>query len=111
MKTEFPQNPLDQLHMAIRAVFLSWNNERAIFYRKQYGIPDDLGTAANVQAMVFGNMSDDSGTGVGFTRDPASGEKNLYAECLMNAQGEDLVAGIRTPKHIEELARELPSRT
>jgi pyruvate,orthophosphate dikinase len=106
---EFPQGPLDQLHMAIRAVFLSWNNERAIFYRKQYGIPDDLGTAANVQAMVFGNMSDDSGTGVGFTRDPASGEKNLYAECLMNAQGEDLVAGIRTPKHIEELERELPS--
>jgi pyruvate,orthophosphate dikinase len=105
---EFPQGPLDQLHMAIRAVFLSWNNERAIFYRKQYGIPDDLGTAANVQAMVFGNMSDDSGTGVGFTRDPASGEKNLYAECLMNAQGEDLVAGIRTPKHIEELERELP---
>ena len=108
-KTEFPQNPLDQLHMAIRAVFLSWNNERAIFYRKQYGIPDDIGTAANVQAMVFGNMSNDSGTGVGFTRDPASGEKKLYAECLMNAQGEDLVAGIRTPKHIEELARELPS--
>lgn len=108
VKAEFPQNPLDQLHMAIRAVFLSWNNERAIFYRKQYGIPDDLGTAANVQAMVFGNMSDDSGTGVGFTRDPASGEKQLYAECLMNAQGEDLVAGIRTPKHIEELARELP---
>ncbi|MEW6145337.1 MAG: pyruvate, phosphate dikinase [Thermodesulfobacteriota bacterium] len=106
---EFPQGPLDQLHMAIRAVFLSWNNERAIFYRKQYGIPDDLGTAANVQAMVFGNMSDDSGTGVGFTRDPASGERNLYAECLMNAQGEDLVAGIRTPKHIEELERELPS--
>ena len=109
VKEEFPQSPLDQLHMAIRAVFLSWNNERAIFYRKQYGIPDDLGTAANVQAMVFGNMSDDSGTGVGFTRDPASGEKSLYAECLMNAQGEDLVAGIRTPKHIEELARELPS--
>ena len=108
-KTEFPQNPLDQLHMAIRAVFLSWNNERAIFYRKQYGIPDDIGTAANVQAMVFGNMSNDSGTGVGFTRDPASGEKKLYAECLMNAQGEDLVAGIRTPKYIEELARELPS--
>jgi len=108
VRAEFPQSPLDQLHMAIRAVFLSWNNERAIFYRKQYGIPDDLGTAANVQAMVFGNMSDDSGTGVGFTRDPASGEKQLYAECLMNAQGEDLVAGIRTPKHIEELARELP---
>lgn len=107
-KTEFPQRPLDQMHMAIRAVFLSWNNERAIFYRKQYGIPDDLGTAANVQAMVFGNMSDDSGTGVGFTRDPASGEKKLYAECLMSAQGEDLVAGIRTPKHIEELKRELP---
>ena len=107
-KKNFPQNPVDQLYMAINAVFLSWNNPRAIFYRKQYGIPDDIGTATNVQAMVFGNMSDDSGTGVGFTRDPATGEKSLYAECLMNAQGEDLVAGIRTPKHIEELERELP---
>ena len=107
-KKDFPQNPVDQLYMAINAVFLSWNNPRAIFYRKQYGIPDDIGTATNVQAMVFGNMSDDSGTGVGFTRDPATGEKSLYAECLMNAQGEDLVAGIRTPKHIEELERELP---
>ncbi len=107
-KTEFPQDPRDQMYMAIRAVFLSWNNPRAIFYRKQYGIPDDLGTATNVQAMVFGNMSDDSGTGVGFTRDPASGEKKLYAECLMNAQGEDLVAGIRTPKNIDALHAELP---
>ncbi|MCA9809401.1 MAG: pyruvate, phosphate dikinase, partial [Candidatus Dadabacteria bacterium] len=107
-KKDFPQNPVDQLYMAINAVFLSWNNPRAVFYRKQYGIPDDIGTATNVQAMVFGNMSDDSGTGVGFTRDPATGEKSLYAECLMNAQGEDLVAGIRTPKHIEELERELP---
>jgi len=108
-KTEFPQDPREQMYMAIRAVFLSWNNQRAIFYRKQYGIPDDLGTATNVQAMVFGNMSDDSGTGVGFTRDPASGEKQLYAECLMNAQGEDLVAGIRTPKSIDSLAEELPA--
>lgn len=106
---DFPQDPREQLYMAIRAVFLSWNNPRAIFYRKQYGIPDDLGTATNVQAMVFGNMSEDSGTGVGFTRDPASGEKSLYAECLMNAQGEDLVAGIRTPKHIDALAAELPA--
>jgi pyruvate,orthophosphate dikinase len=108
-KTEFPQDPREQMYMAIRAVFLSWNNQRAIFYRKQYGIPDDLGTATNVQAMVFGNMSDDSGTGVGFTRDPASGEKQLYAECLMNAQGEDLVAGIRTPKSIDALAGDLPA--
>jgi pyruvate, orthophosphate dikinase len=106
---DFPQDIREQLHMSIRAVFLSWNNPRAIFYRKQYGIPDEIGTATNVQTMVFGNMSDDSGTGVGFTRDPANGEKNLYAECLMNAQGEDLVAGIRTPKHIDSLAKEMPA--
>jgi len=105
-KEDFPQNPRSQLDMAINAVFLSWNNPRAIFYRKQYGIPDDIGTAINIQTMVFGNKGETSGTGVGFTRDPATGEKTLYAEYLMNAQGEDVVAGIRTPKHIEELERE-----
>lgn len=105
-KEDFPQNPRSQLDMAINAVFLSWDNPRAIFYRKQYGIPDDIGTAINIQTMVFGNKGETSGTGVGFTRDPATGEKTLYAEYLMNAQGEDVVAGIRTPKHIEELERE-----
>ncbi|HEY7536042.1 MAG TPA: pyruvate, phosphate dikinase [Thermodesulfobacteriota bacterium] len=107
-KKDFPKDPRGQLDMAINAVFLSWYNPRAIFYRKQYGIPDDIGTAVNVQAMVFGNKGERSGTGVGFTRDPATGEKTLYAEYLMNAQGEDVVAGIRTPKRIEELQRETP---
>jgi pyruvate,orthophosphate dikinase len=107
-KRDFPQDPRNQLYMAINAVFLSWNNQRAIFYRRQYGIPDELGTAVNVQAMVFGNMGENSGTGVGFTRDPAAGEKTLYAEYLMNAQGEDVVAGIRTPKQINALKREMP---
>ncbi len=104
----FPQDPRTQLRRAIEAVFLSWNNPRAKFYRKQYDIPDDLGTAVNVQTMVFGNMGDNSGTGVGFTRDPATGEKKLYAEYLINAQGEDVVAGIRTPKLIESLKEEMP---
>jgi pyruvate, orthophosphate dikinase len=107
-KDDFPQDPRTQLYMAINAVFLSWNNPRAIFYRKQYGIPDELGTAVNVQVMVFGNMGENSGTGVGFTRDPATGEKTLYAEYLMNAQGEDVVAGIRTPKQIHTLEDEMP---
>jgi pyruvate,orthophosphate dikinase len=107
-KRDFPQDARTQLDMAIVAVFLSWNNPRAIFYRKQYGIPDDIGTAVNVQTMVFGNMGEDSGTGVGFTRDPATGEKKLYAEYLLNAQGEDVVAGIRTPKHLETLEQEMP---
>ncbi|HWP91732.1 MAG TPA: pyruvate, phosphate dikinase [Thermodesulfobacteriota bacterium] len=107
-KRDFPQDPRAQLDMAINAVFLSWNNPRAIFYRKQYGISHDLGTAVNVQAMVFGNKGENSGTGVGFTRDPATGEKTLYAEYLMNAQGEDVVAGIRTPKQIDSLEREMP---
>lgn len=107
-KDNFPQDQMAQLYMAIHAIFLSWNNPRAIFYRKQYGIPDDLGTAVNVQAMVFGNMGENSGTGVGFTRNPATGEKTLYAEYLMNAQGEDVVAGIRTPQQIYALKRELP---
>ena len=107
-KNEFPQSPKSQLFSAINAVFLSWNNPRAVFYRKQYGISDEIGTAVNVQEMVFGNMGENSGTGVGFTRDPASGDNQLYAEYLMNAQGEDVVAGIRTPKHLESLEHDMP---
>ena len=103
----FPQDPKDQLVKAINAVFLSWNNDRAIFYRKQYDIPSEIGTAVTVQSMVFGNMGNDCGTGVGFTRDPLSGEKELFAEYLLNAQGEDVVAGIRTPKNIKTMQREL----
>jgi pyruvate,orthophosphate dikinase len=105
---DFPQDPRRQLDMARDAVFGSWNNERAIFYRRQNSIPDELGTAVNVQAMVFGNMGNSSGTGVGFTRDPSTGEKKFYGEYLMNAQGEDVVAGIRTPKPIDEIAKEMP---
>ncbi len=104
----FPEDPKEQLIQAIKAVFNSWNNQRAKVYRKINDIPDDLGTAVNVQSMVFGNMGDDSGTGVAFTRDPSTGEKKLYGEFLMNAQGEDVVAGIRTPKSIEELKNILP---
>jgi pyruvate,orthophosphate dikinase len=99
---DFPQDPWEQLWGAIRAVFRSWNNERAITYRRLNKIPDDLGTAVNVQAMVFGNMGDDSATGVAFTRDPATGEKVFYGEYLVNAQGEDVVAGIRTPQPINK---------
>ncbi|MEW6162770.1 MAG: pyruvate, phosphate dikinase [Nitrospirota bacterium] len=106
--TDFPENPYEQLRLAINAVFGSWFGDRAIKYRKLHDIPDDLGTACNVQSMVFGNMGDNSGTGVGFTRDPATGEKRFFAECLINAQGEDVVAGIRTPLHIDELERRLP---
>ena len=105
--SEFPQSPLDQLIKAIDAVFLSWNNKRAIFYRKKYNIPSDIGTGVTVQSMVFGNMGEDCGTGVGFTRDPLSGEKELFAEYLLNAQGEDVVAGIRTPKNIKTMQREM----
>ncbi len=105
---DFPQDPRDQLWMAIDAVFNSWNNERAITYRKYNKIPDDLGTAVNVQSMVFGNMGFDSGTGVGFTRNPSTGEKKLYGEYLLNAQGEDVVAGIRTPHPIDKMKEELP---
>ena len=104
----FPQDPYEQLDMARNAVFKSWYNDRAVFYRKQNGIPDDLGTAVNVQAMVFGNMGANSATGVGFTRNPATGEKVFYGEYLRNAQGEDVVAGIRTPRPIEELGDEMP---
>ncbi len=102
-KKPFPQEPKKQLEMAIRAVFDSWNNQRAIVYRKINKIPDHLGTAVNIQMMVFGNMGDDSGTGVAFTRNPSTGEAALYGEYLMNAQGEDVVAGIRTPKSIDTL--------
>ncbi len=105
---EFPQDPWEQLWGAIGAVFRSWNNERAIVYRRLNRIPDDMGTAVNVQAMVFGNLNERSGTGVAFTRDPATGENRLYGEYLLAAQGEDVVAGIRTPKPIEELEREMP---
>ncbi len=102
---EFPQNPKVQLEMAIAAVFRSWYNDRAVTYRRMNKIPDDLGTAVNVQTMVFGNMGETSGTGVGFTRNPASGEKEFYGEFLMNAQGEDVVAGVRTPVPIRELEK------
>jgi len=105
---DFPQDPWEQLYMAIRAVFESWNNPRAIVYRRYNNIPDDLGTAVNIQTMVFGNMGWDSGTGVAFTRNPSTGEKKLYGEYLPNAQGEDVVAGIRTPKKIEEMKEEFP---
>jgi pyruvate,orthophosphate dikinase len=101
---DFPQEPRQQLEKAIEAVFLSWNGQRAVAYRRQNKIPDDLGTAVNVVAMVFGNMGDDSGTGVAFTRDPATGEKRPYGDYLPNAQGEDVVAGIRNTLRLEELA-------
>ena len=104
----FPEDPQEQLWGAIGAVFGSWMNDRAIVYRKLNDIPESWGTAVNVQSMVFGNMGDDSGTGVAFTRDPASGENVFYGEFLMNAQGEDVVAGIRTPLPIRELERENP---
>ncbi|MGI5921077.1 MAG: pyruvate, phosphate dikinase [Syntrophomonadaceae bacterium] len=106
---EFPQNVQEQLILAIKAVFDSWNNHRAIVYRRLNKIPDDLGTAVNVQCMAFGNMGDDCGTGVAFTRNPSTGEKVLYGEFLVNAQGEDVVAGIRTPMPISKLQEELPS--
>ncbi len=104
----FPQDPHQQLDMARDAVFRSWNNDRARYYRKQNKISDDLGTAVNVQAMVFGNMGDTSATGVGFTRNPSTGVKEFYGEYLTNAQGEDVVAGIRTPKAITGLQKDLP---
>jgi len=106
--TEFPDDPWQQLEMSILAVFRSWDNKRAHDYRAFHGIPHDLGTAANIQTMVFGNMGEDSGTGVAFTRDVATGEKRLYAEYLPNAQGEDVVAGVRTPMPIEELGKRHP---
>jgi len=107
-KEDFPQDPFKQLMMARDAVFKSWNNKRAIEYRRIQKIPEHWGTAVNVQSMVFGNMGEDSGTGVGFTRDPATGTKEIYGEYLLNAQGEDVVAGIRTPKPIIELKDDMP---
>src|SRR5436189_1947654 len=107
-KREFPQDPHEQLVMARDAVFRSWQNERAKHYRRINNIDDMLGTAVNVQAMVFGNLGDTSGTGVGFTRNPATGAKEFYGEFLMNAQGEDVVAGIRTPVPISELRKIMP---
>src|SRR5712671_3024291 len=107
-KRTFPQRPQEQLTMARDAVFRSWNNDRARTYRRINHIPDDLGTAVTVQAMVFGNLGETSGTGVGFTRNPATGEHEFYGEFLMNAQGEDVVSGIRTPIPISELNRVLP---
>ena len=104
----FPEEPWEQLKLAIDAVFKSWMNERAIEYRRIYKIPDDWGTAVNVQRMVFGNFGDDSGTGVAFTRDPATGEKRFYGEFLPKAQGEDVVAGIRTPIHIDQMETVFP---
>jgi len=104
----FPDDPMEQLRAAIEAVFSSWNNKRATDYRNFNKIPHDLGTAVNVQTMVFGNMGNDSGTGVAFTRDPNTGEKVLYGEYLLNAQGEDVVAGIRTPNPISSLKKQLP---
>jgi pyruvate, orthophosphate dikinase len=105
----FPQDPNEQIWGAIGAVFGSWMNDRAIVYRRKYGIPHDWGTAVNVQTMVFGNMGDTSATGVAFTRDPATGEKVFYGEYLINAQGEDVVAGVRTPHPIADLAKEMPA--
>lgn len=105
---EFPQDPEKQLLLAVMAVFRSWNSDRAIYYRKANKISDALGTAVNVQCMVFGNMGDDCGTGVAFTRNPSTGEKGLFGEYLINAQGEDVVAGIRTPQPIASLAQDMP---
>lgn len=108
LEEEFPSDPKEQLYRAIEAVFRSWNNQRAIFYRKMNDIPGDWGTAVNVQMMVFGNMGNDCGTGVAFTRNPSTGENKLYGEFLMNAQGEDVVAGIRTPQTIDKLKEIAP---
>ena len=105
---DFPQDPKEQLLEAVKAVFRSWNNDRAILYRKLNGIPGDLGTAVNVQSMVFGNMGDTSGTGVAFTRNPSTGENKIFGEFLVNAQGEDVVAGVRTPLDIDKMAEAFP---
>ncbi len=109
IKQEFPQDPKEQLMLAIKAVFKSWNNPRAMIYRKLNDIPHDLGTAVNIQSMVFGNMGETSGTGVAFTRNPSTGENKLFGEFLLNAQGEDVVAGIRTPKDISHLKDLMPN--
>jgi pyruvate, orthophosphate dikinase len=106
---DFPQDPHEQLVMARDAVFRSWQNERAKHFRRINNISDDLETAVNVQGMVFGNLGETGGTGIGFTRNPATGVKEFYGEFLMNAQGEDVVAGIRTPVHIAELQKIMPN--
>ena len=108
LNADFPTDPKVQLIKAVEAVFKSWNNERAIYYRKMNDIPGSWGTAVNVQSMVFGNMGNDCGTGVAFTRNPATGEKKLFGEFLMNAQGEDVVAGVRTPQTIDQLKEVMP---
>ena len=105
---DFPTEPKTQLIEAVKAVFRSWDNPRAIYYRRMNDIPSSWGTAVNVQMMVFGNMGETSGTGVAFTRNPATGEKKLFGEFLMNAQGEDVVAGIRTPQTIDQLKEVMP---
>ena len=105
---DFPQDPKEQLMGAVKAVFRSWDNPRAIVYRRMNDIPGDWGTAVNVQSMVFGNMGETSGTGVAFTRNPSTGEKGIYGEYLINAQGEDVVAGVRTPQPISKLKEDLP---
>ena len=105
----FPEDPMVQLYGAVNAVFNSWQNDRAKVYRQKYGIPAEWGTAVNVQAMVFGNTGKTSGTGVAFTRDPATGENVFYGEYLVDAQGEDVVAGVRTPKPVFKMAKDLPS--
>ncbi len=105
---DFPQDPREQLRLAVRAVFDSWFAKKATEYRRINDIPADWGTAVTVMSMVFGNLGETSGTGVGFTRDPRTGEQRFYAEFLANAQGEDVVAGIRTPEHIDDLKRRMP---
>jgi pyruvate,orthophosphate dikinase len=106
--SDFPMDVQAQLWGAIEAVWKSWTLKKAVDYRKVNAIPEDSGTAVNIVAMVYGNMGDDSGTGVAFTRDPSTGERKFYGECLINAQGEDVVAGIRTPLHIDELEQKIP---
>src|SRR5471032_2250080 len=105
----FPNNPWEQLRGASGAVFGSWMNDRAIVYRRKYGIPAEWGTAVNIQAMVYGNTGDASGSGVAFTRNPANGIKEFYGEFLINAQGEDVVAGVRTPEPVAQLAKQMPA--
>ncbi|MGN1212642.1 MAG: pyruvate, phosphate dikinase [Christensenellales bacterium] len=107
-KQDFPQNPLDQLYMAVEAVFRSWQNDRAIIYRRMNDIPEEWGTAVNIQEMVFGNLNEQSGTGVAFSRDPSTGENKIYGEFMWNAQGEDIVSGARTPLPIEDLNKTMP---
>src|ERR671912_823071 len=108
-RAEFPDDPHKQLELAIGAVFDSWMGERAAAYRREYGIPESLGTAVTVQRMVFGNMGETSATGVAFTRNPATGEQGIFGEFLLNAQGEDVVAGIRTPRPLREMEQDLPN--